>query len=295
VGAVTAALRQAEAFGLGRGSLSPVSDWWLAPLDGSTSLESVCSSSVASKRLELGLIEASRAYRNHPELIARYFRFAGACVSNSPRVRDFQSPIWLDWIEQTEDALRVWHDNILAMPQDQMRAEYRGTSWAVGISHIRSGRPRVAKRRWTEDAQRIFDVAGAKSAAMQEAERDLRLAAELAARIGVEGPPVSEVLVNSDETSASLDRWWGDIGDPALAVLFWNAQLPFLQRARHHPARPLSISEKRALTQLIESATRAGRPTFNEIDKVSRTHETVLMKILASAGGTSLKKELVEG
>jgi hypothetical protein len=295
VDAVTAALKQAEVFGLGHGSLSPVSRWWVTPIDGRASLESICGSSVASKRLEQGLIEASRAYRNHPELIARYFRFACTCVSDSPRVRDFQSPIWLDWIEQTADALRVWHDSISAMPHEQMRAEFRETSWAAGISHIRLGRPRVAKRRWAEDVQRIVDVAGAKLAAMREAERDLRLAAELAARIGVEGPPVSDVLVNTDETRASLDRWWGDIGDPALAHLFWNAQLPFLQRVRHHPARPLSTSEKRALTQLIDSATRAERPSFNEIHKLSLTHAAVLLEVMASTGNIGVRKEVVDG
>jgi hypothetical protein len=177
------------------------------------------------------------------------------------------------------------------MSQEKTREEFREISWAVGVSHIRAGRPRVAKRRWAEDAQRIVDVAREKSAAARAAEEDLQLAIELAARIGIEGPAVSDVLITAEETRASLDRWWGDIGDPALVQLFWDAQLPFLQRARHHPTRPLSGSEKRALTQLIDSATRAERPSFNEIHKLSLTHAAVFLEVMASTGNTGSEKE----
>ncbi len=293
--AVTDALKQAEVFGLGSGSLASVVDWWVAPLDGHYTLQSVCVPSIASKRLEEGLIDASRAYRKHPELMTRYFRFACACVSDAPRTRDFQMPIWLDWIDQAADALRLWNDKVAAMPDEDMRVEFRQASWLAGIAHIRSGRPRVAKRRWIEDAQRICDAAAAKADSESAANEDVRRAAQLAATIGIEGPPVLDGYVESEEIRAALARWWDGIGDPALARLFWEAQLPFLERVRNYPSRPLSTSEKRALTQLINSATRAGMPTFNEMDKVAGTHIKVLMEMLASAGVGAVMKEIVEG
>jgi hypothetical protein len=278
---VLSELRQLEILGPGAGSLAAVKAWWLEPVHGRSSLQDLCGSSVAATHLEQGLNEASHAYRKYPELIGGYLKFAGACVLNTSRCGDFAMPIWLDWIDQTAEAVRVWHGQISAMAGQRLREEFETMAWEAGIAQIRAGRSRVAHRIWRESGQRVLDAANAKSLAIQLATRDFELAADLAAMIGVASPNAPMAFDDDGELMRSLDRWWAEIAEPAIDRLYWDAQLPFLSRARNQPLRELTPNEKKALTQLIVSANIGGRPAFNIVHKLSLTHAAVFDEILA--------------
>jgi hypothetical protein len=292
MGGVLSAIRQVEILGPGAGSLAAVRTWWLEPVNGCSSLQDLCGSSVAAKRLEEGLNDASHAYnpdshgysREFQELFERYLKFACACVSNTSRCSDFAKPIWLDWIDQTAEALRVWRGQISAMAGRRLREEFETMAWEAGIAQIQAGRSRVAHRIWRECAQRVLDAAKTKSLALQLATKDFQLAVDLAAIIGVAAPSAPTPFDDDGELRRFLDRWWTEIADPAIDQLYWDAQLPFLSRARNQPLRQLTPNEKKALTQLIESANHGGRPAFNEVHKLSLTHAAAFDEILATRG-----------
>jgi hypothetical protein len=279
---VLSAIHQVEVLGPGPGSLVEVKAWWLEPINGHSSLEEICGATVAGKRLEEGLIEASHAYRQFPELIARYLRFACACVSNTTRCGDFAKPIWLDWIDHTSEALRIWRGQLSAMATQQLRDEFETMAWEAGIAQIQAGRPRVAGRIWRESAQRIAGAASTKAEALRLTTEDFQLAVSLAAIICVAFPTAPTGSADTQDLGRSLDRWWAEIAEPALDRLFWDAQLPFLKRARGQPLRQLTPSEKKTLTQLIESANQGGRPAFNQVHRLSLTHIAAVDEIFAT-------------
>jgi hypothetical protein len=116
------------------------------------------------------------------------------------------------------------------------------------------------------------------------ASEEFGIAVDLAALVGIEGPAAPEALEDTGQVKRSLDRWWAEMADPALDRLFWDAHLPFLKSARNRPLRPLAPHEKKALTQLVNSAEEGGRPTFNEAHKLSLAHAAVFQEILAAKG-----------
>lgn len=280
--AVLSAIQQVEVLCPGADSLVVVKAWWLEPVNGSSSLHETCGSSLAARRLAAGLVDASHAYKNFPDLIRRYLKFACACVSNTTRCGDFAKPIWLDWIDHTSEALRTWRGQLSAMPTQQLRDEFKAMAWEAGIAQIQAGRPRVAGRIWQESAQRIAEAASTKSEALRLATEDFQLAVNLAAIIGVAGPAMPKVSADTEDLGRALDRWWTEIADPALDRVFWDAQLPFLSRSRNQPVRQLTPGEKKALTQLIESANQGGRPAFNQFHRLSLTHIAAFDEIVAT-------------
>lgn len=278
---VLSALRQLEVLCPEIGSVDPLRTWWLEPIRENCSMENICKSSVASARLAQGLEEASFAYRMFPDLISSYLAFAHACVSDlSPR-DSFPKPLWLDWVESTSDAIREWHEKIATMNTQLMVQDFLEKAWTDGIAQIRAGRSRVALRIWRDSAARILEAADARSIALRMAAEEFQLALNLSATINVRAPEEPADPADVEGWRSSLDRWWAEVADPALNRLFWDAHLPFLDRARYQPTHQLAVDEKRALTQLIKSGVGGQSPSFKETLKLSQVHANAFAQILA--------------
>lgn len=289
---VRSAIRQLEVLAPGLGSLSVLRNWWLQPITQKYSLEAICEESFAATQLEQGLNRASLAYSEFPALIQRYVGFARASVSNGPRVGDFAKPLWLDWIEHTAEAVNIWRVQSYAMTAIHADQEFENQAWQRAVDAIRVGRPRTAKRIWLEAAERLTESANAKALLLRKAKEEFEFAVEVAATLGA--PSLLEPSeVNDGGTLLDMLRnWWLEIGDPALERLFWAAHLPTLIRARNQPLHEITRTEKAALTNLIESAKVGGRPTFNEMHRLSATHAILFdeaLSLLDKKDGTSFQ------
>ncbi len=284
MGGVLVAIKQAEAFTEGAGCLSDVRDWWVAPIIGSSSLEFACADSCGAIRLEQGLIEATRAFRDHSELIRKYFRFACDCVLCRAPAPEFALPIWLDWINETAEALRLWHELSMSMPNRELTEEFRKSSWDEGLAHLRAGHARVANRTWREDSERILMAEATRTSNLLMAQEEFEHVVELAATLGLDRPTAPMAFANSQEVRRRVDQWWKDIGDPAIDRLFWLAHRDPLERAKSTWPNQLAEIEMKRVSGLLRTAAQGRRPKFNEVHQLSLTHIALFKQILSENG-----------
>jgi hypothetical protein len=167
------------------------------------------------------------------------------------------------------------------MGTERLKKDLREKAWADGIAQIRAGRSRVALRIWRDSAARILEAADARCTALGMATEEFQLAFNLSVTINVRAPEEPADPADVEGWRLSLDQWWAEVADPVLNRLFWDAHLPFLNRARYQPSRQLAADEKRTLTQLINSGVGGNSPSFKETLKLSLTHANAFAEILA--------------
>jgi hypothetical protein len=269
---VLSAVQQLELLGPGSGSLDDFRSWWVEPILENFSLELSCSSSIAATRLERGLIEASHAYCDFPEMIAEYINFANSCVLNGPNPGDFAKPLWLDWIEKTAEAIREWRNHFAAMTTLELKLEFKSMAWPSGLAQINAGRPRVALRMWRHSSEQLIIREAEKQSILRVLRGDFDCASALAEILNVIAPERPGELASSEEWQSVLNRWWKDVADLALAKQFWGVHQSFLNREKEQSLRQLTSQDKKTLQMLIEAATKGRCPKFKELLKLTMFH-----------------------